>query len=392
MIPRIRLRPLLAVLVLAGFPNAAPPVAALEPQEPGPTTSVGAADAVVRAVLFYSPRCPHCHEVMRSDLPPLMERHGDALSIVAVNVDSPEGQTLYQAVVDHLALPNSRKGVPALLVGETLLVGSAEIPARLPGLVDDGLSAGGIGWPPIPGVRSYLALEGIAEEATVEIEPWMLGGGGSSGSAPAAWVLGRDGGPASDSARDRFMRDPVGNGLAVAVLLGMLGLLVYSARRVARPRGPLPRWPAWAIPMLAVMGMGIAGYLSYVEVSGAAAVCGPVGDCNRVQQSPWASIAGVPVGFLGLAGYLVLGAVALARATRVGGRSALAITLWGMAAIGVTFSIYLTFLEPFVIGATCLWCINSAVVMTLILLLATPDAARARLAAQGDSAGARDRG
>ena len=35
------------------------------------------------------------------------------------------------------------------------------------------------------------------------------------------------------------------------------------------------------------------------------------------------------------------------------------------------FSIYLTFLEPFVIGATCLWCLSSAVIMTLLYLLTT---------------------
>jgi len=42
-----------------------------------------------------------------------------------------------------------------------------------------------------------------------------------------------------------------------------------------------------------------------------------------------------------------------------------------MIVIGVLFSIYLTFLEPFVIGATCAWCLSSAVIMTLLLLLTT---------------------
>jgi uncharacterized membrane protein len=40
-----------------------------------------------------------------------------------------------------------------------------------------------------------------------------------------------------------------------------------------------------------------------------------------------------------------------------------------MALGGAIFSIYLTFLEPFVIGATCLWCLSSAVIMTAILLI-----------------------
>ena len=37
---------------------------------------------------------------------------------------------------------------------------------------------------------------------------------------------------------------------------------------------------------------------------------------------------------------------------------------------GTLFSIYLTFLEPFVIGAVCAWCLTSAVVMTLLLVVA----------------------
>jgi uncharacterized membrane protein len=39
-----------------------------------------------------------------------------------------------------------------------------------------------------------------------------------------------------------------------------------------------------------------------------------------------------------------------------------------MTVAGTMFSIYLTFLEPFVIGATCAWCLTSAVLMTLLML------------------------
>jgi uncharacterized membrane protein len=129
----------------------------------------------------------------------------------------------------------------------------------------------------------------------------------------------------------------------------------------------------WTIPLLAAIGMAVASYLALVEVTGSTAVCGPVGDCNAVQQSSYAVLFGVPVGMWGQAGYLAMfGAWALAvlGPRRVAGSAWLA--LWAMALGGVAFSVYLTFLEPFVIGATCVWCLTSAVVVTLMLLAATP--------------------
>jgi uncharacterized membrane protein len=50
-----------------------------------------------------------------------------------------------------------------------------------------------------------------------------------------------------------------------------------------------------------------------------------------------------------------------------------------VALVGTLFSVYLTFLEPFVLGATCAWCLTSAVLQTLLLWL-TADPARASLA------------
>jgi len=44
----------------------------------------------------------------------------------------------------------------------------------------------------------------------------------------------------------------------------------------------------------------------------------------------------------------------------------------GMAMFGTLFSLILTFLEPFVIGATCLWCLASAVLITAIFILSVP--------------------
>jgi uncharacterized membrane protein len=131
----------------------------------------------------------------------------------------------------------------------------------------------------------------------------------------------------------------------------------------------------------------VATYLSYVEATDSKAICGPVGNCNSVQQSPYAYLFGIiPIGILGVVGYLaVLIAWILTEIGPQPWRRYFSIAIWGMGWFGVLFSIYLTFLEPFVIGATCAWCLSSAVIMTLIFLGSTEAAIHALAIPGGDS-------
>ncbi|MBC6938327.1 MAG: vitamin K epoxide reductase [Chloroflexi bacterium] len=132
---------------------------------------------------------------------------------------------------------------------------------------------------------------------------------------------------------------------------------------------------SWLLPVVALVGLAVAGYLAHVETTASEAVCGVVGDCNTVQQSPYARIFGIPIGLIGVAGYVAILLVWFYG--QVGSRRLADAALLLMALFGVVFSIYLTFLEPFVIGATCLWCLTSAALMALILWLAAPAGWRA---------------
>ncbi len=125
-----------------------------------------------------------------------------------------------------------------------------------------------------------------------------------------------------------------------------------------------------------MIGIGAASYLAFIEISQTEAVCGPVGDCNTVQQSPYAVLFGfLPVGVLGVIGYiLIIIAWGIQHYGRADWHPIASKNLWYMAGFGTLFSIYLTFLEPFVIGATCMWCITSAVVQTSIFWLVTDPA------------------
>lgn len=171
----------------------------------------------------------------------------------------------------------------------------------------------------------------------------------------------------------RFQQDVAGNSVAVVTLVGMVIVVIYTGI-VFMQASELKRWPWWITPLLVILGIGIAAYLSFVEVSGSEAICGPVGDCNAVQNSPYARLFGlIHVGILGIIGYFVIGlSWVIGRWGRQQWRSTANMAIFLSSLFGVLFSIYLTFLEPFVIGATCMWCISSAVVMTLLLLNTTP--------------------
>ncbi|WP_298821131.1 vitamin K epoxide reductase family protein [Chloroflexus sp.] len=295
-----------------------------------------------RAVLFFSPSCPHCHVVLNETLPPLQERYGDRLRVLIVDVTTPDGQALYVAALEAFAVPRERWGVPALFFEQRHLVGSMEIPTYLPALIEQSLAHGGNNWPSIPGL----------EPLTAPID---------AGIAPA---------PAPETAP--FNRDPLANSLALFVLGAMAISLVATVPRLRRSFAhSLPFQRSRLIPILAGLGLLLAGYLSWIELGQQAAVCGPIGDCNLVHQSPYARIAGIPVGVIGVGGYLaILVTWLIAHFTQV--RRAWQ-TLSGLIVVGVLFSLYLTFLEPFVIGATCLWCLFSAITMTALLwLIASP--------------------
>jgi uncharacterized membrane protein len=180
-------------------------------------------------------------------------------------------------------------------------------------------------------------------------------------------------------------RQPATNGIWLAwiIMVGMILALVFVVVALVRAfQGkvlPEPKgWVDWTIPVLSLIGLGVAIYLTYVEGSQAQAICGPIGDCNAVQSSKYAMIFDlIPVGLFGAFGYIAILAAWLWRRKRKDALAQIAgPAIFGMTAFGVLYSIYLTYLEIFVIHAVCIWCLSSAVIITLLLLLSLPAASR----------------
>jgi vitamin-K-epoxide reductase (warfarin-sensitive) len=83
-------------------------------------------------------------------------------------------------------------------------------------------------------------------------------------------------------------------------------------------------------------------------------------DCGIVNHSPYAVIGGVPVAVIGIAGYLLLGALALKRAYGL---------MLPLAVGGLAFSLYLARIEAHVLGVWCVYCAVSLGTISLITLL-----------------------
>ena len=121
-----------------------------------------------------------------------------------------------------------------------------------------------------------------------------------------------------------------------------------------------------ALGVLALLGLAVSAYLTWVHYAGVEPVCTGISDCERVQSSEYSELAGVPVALIGMLGYAAILASL---------RGPLELTAL-LAYLGLAFSAYLTWAELFRIEAICQWCVVSALLILAIAALATMRALR----------------
>jgi uncharacterized membrane protein len=114
---------------------------------------------------------------------------------------------------------------------------------------------------------------------------------------------------------------------------------------------------------VALTGLAIAAYLTIVHYAGGEPVCAVAHGCATVQQSDYAHLAGIPVALLGLLGYVAI----LASLARDGEPWRTATAFLALAGFGC--SAWLTYVEVVRLDAICIWCVGSAVCMTLLAAL-----------------------
>ncbi len=130
-------------------------------------------------------------------------------------------------------------------------------------------------------------------------------------------------------------------------------------------------WLKVASISLAVIGLLIAGYLVISEATNTQTICPATGafNCDLVQKSIYSHIGPIPVAVIGLLGYLAILAVLLLESRVELFMERGKMLVFGMALVGLLFTGYLTAMEAFVLHAWCIWCLGSAVAITLLFIV-----------------------
>ncbi|MBT4644181.1 MAG: hypothetical protein HOC09_35720 [Deltaproteobacteria bacterium] len=389
----------------------------------------------INGLFFYKPDCPKCEKLRRDVLPEIKQQFEDQITILSLNTADKKGGELYLNALVDLGIPFSQP-LPLVIIGAQQWHDPVQIKRQLPDILKTGLAESGLAWPAISGLKDFLKSmqhlpksektqwfisarpdtlgfifsdmkakynhDPIGNRYAVVVLIGMLIVGGYSlflffrshsseidffsqwlilihfiiGIA-VTWQL---------AEIDHMLHgqkpfwDSFESQLAFLVLAGMIAGFLFSLwALLGSTSQKVVIWQRWSIPLLLAIGLIAASYLTYIEAAHVEAVCGAVGDCNSVQQSEYASLFGViSVGLLGILGHiLILCSWIMGQFGPLQWRGKFRILLWCVLLVSVGYFIFLTFLEPFVIGSTCFWCLATAIAMTLQLFISVSPAIQA---------------
>jgi uncharacterized membrane protein len=126
----------------------------------------------------------------------------------------------------------------------------------------------------------------------------------------------------------------------------------------------------WSTAILTILGAADSLYLLIFKLTGNSRMCLGNGGCPNVNFSPYSEIYGVPVSVLGLCAYLAILCILFLEGRLKIAKENGPLAIFGISLGGLAFSIYLTYLEIYVIHAICPFCVASAILITLIFILA----------------------
>lgn len=129
------------------------------------------------------------------------------------------------------------------------------------------------------------------------------------------------------------------------------------------------RWMSLTIAVLSVAGLVISAVsLHHHYGTSQSSFCDLGGNlnCDIVNRSTYSTLLGIPVALIGIVGYVLLGSLAIFFHSR----SSVRTLLFPLSLAGLAFSLYLTYIEGFVLATWCILCLSSLAVIFLITILA----------------------
>lgn len=159
-------------------------------------------------------------------------------------------------------------------------------------------------------------------------------------------------------------------GLLLAILVAGAFLWLILRIRVEVPFEVQAQNRRLVIIVLTVLGIFVAGYLTWSHFSGEPIYCGGSDSCDLVNSSRFAYLGPIPVALIGLIGYLTVLVLSLIPPQE--DRQWPALLIFAGALIGAMLQWYLFYIEVAVLQAICYWCVTSQALITLIFLLAFP--------------------
>jgi len=125
--------------------------------------------------------------------------------------------------------------------------------------------------------------------------------------------------------------------------------------------------------ILIALGLIVTVYLSYVKLTDVpmACVAGGAFDCETVQNSAYSRLFGIPIAWLGLATYILLGLLLMLEDRLPILQEYSVIIVFGVALFAFLYSVFLVYVQVAILQALCPWCLAHETIMTLFFIVAS---------------------
>lgn len=122
--------------------------------------------------------------------------------------------------------------------------------------------------------------------------------------------------------------------------------------------------------LLVLVGLVVSGYLSYLKLADAPAVCvqsGPF-NCDVVLNSQYSELAGIPIAYLGFAVYVIIGLILTLENRSPALQQYGSLIAFGIGLFAWLFSMWLVYVQFGLLEAACPWCLSHETNFTLLFI------------------------